>query len=53
MSVMHDFLKDDGGATSIEYAVIAGLMAIALVAGAAFFTAKFAAVVSFLIDALS
>ncbi|MBD3769992.1 MAG: Flp family type IVb pilin [Rhodobacterales bacterium] len=32
---MMDFLADDGGATAIEYALIAGLIAIAIVGGAA------------------
>ena len=30
---MMDFLADDGGATAIEYALIAGLVAIAIVGG--------------------
>ena len=33
--LVHRFLKDDSGATSIEYAVVAGMLSIAIVTAVA------------------
>lgn len=52
MLLFRSFLDDDGGATSIEYAVIAGIMAVALIAGAAVFTDKVAIVFNIITSAM-
>ena len=44
MSLFRSFLTDERGATAIEYGLIAGIIAIAIVAGASIFTSRTAAV---------
>jgi len=44
MSLLKIFLRDESGATAIEYGLIAGIMALAIIAGASIFTSRTAAV---------
>lgn len=52
MLILKRFFADDSGATAIEYGLIAGVMAIAIVTCASIFTSKTAVVFSIITSAM-